>query len=338
MFTNPPVIAYHASCSDGQAAGFVAWKAHDKQAYTVAVNYDLHKKTVEEIIETLAKGVPIGQLCHTHLYIVDFSFPLGILRQLGKVFQYVTVIDHHKTFQDELEAADLPTQGCEGANAVVTKFYGTGDNVRVRFCMQESGALMTWRFFYPNQSVPDFIRYTSDRDLFTFVDPKTRPFASGMGRHRGKSWMELEEVYSEPEKVIRDGELLEEMSAKRIDAVLSKDAKKIQVVLYRDDSSQVFTVGAYNATPDITSDLLAKYVNTPGNPQIGMTYMVGSDNLVYCSLRSHKDVDCSVIAKTFGGGGHAQACGFTLPLKQFVCMLESNSLTGMCPDPCNKGS
>jgi nanoRNase/pAp phosphatase (c-di-AMP/oligoRNAs hydrolase) len=47
-----------------------------------------------------------------------------------------------------------------------------------------------------------------------------------------------------------------------------------------------------------------------------LTFFIKGDNVI-CSLRSLPPFDVSVIAAHYGGGGHAQASGFTLPLDQF---------------------
>lgn len=328
------IIGYHANCADGQAAGFVAWKATGKIAQTVPLNYDLHKKQVREIVSILTKGMdPTADLKKTTLLIVDFSFPADILEQLGLIFNYIMVLDHHKTFKDDLDSRyicgvlefDHKTV-VNGLSKSVLNCYKVSENVTVRLCMEESGALMVWRFFHPDKEVPDFIRYTSDRDLYKFLDPKTRPFASGMGLHRGKSWLELEEVYNKPQAVIETGEIIEELNTRQIDSILAKPAKLITVQVGGVVSSAV-AVGVYNATPGVTSDLLAKYVSVEDNPDIGMTYTISSQNEVLCSLRSLKGVDCSWIATALGGGGHAQACGFSMPLKDFTEVLTSGVLS-----------
>ena len=47
-----------------------------------------------------------------------------------------------------------------------------------------------------------------------------------------------------------------------------------------------------------------------------LTYFIKGDEVI-CSLRSLPPFDVSVIATYFGGGGHAQASGFTLPIDRF---------------------
>lgn len=47
-----------------------------------------------------------------------------------------------------------------------------------------------------------------------------------------------------------------------------------------------------------------------------LTFFIKGEEAI-CSLRSIAPFDVSVIATHFGGGGHAQASGFTVPIKCF---------------------
>lgn len=341
--TEKTLIAYHTNCGDGQVAAFVAWKFTGRKSPTVPVNYDLHKKSFQEVLGYLTRGLQMGEDLSTYtLMVVDFSFPYEFLKKLGGVFGEVVVIDHHKTAKDDLEAlvevGTILKPDCnyrEDANS--TKFlYTIQANVHVHFCQEESGALMTWRHFMgENTPVADFVRYTSDRDLWKFLDPNTRPFTAGMNLHRNASWQELEHVFDNPSTVIANGRVVEALKAERIRSTLKNSARLLRAEV---DEVGVFQVACYNAPADITSDLLSTYLNVPGNHPIGMTYTIGSDDMVYCSMRSTPEFDCSAIAKLLGGGGHAQACGFTIPLKRFVEILESKNLTGMYPHPSKQWS
>lgn len=333
---NTTLIAYHANCNDGQVAAFVAWKFTGRSATTVAVNYDLHKKSFQDVLQHLTKNLPTGDdLSSYALTVVDFSFPYETLKRLGEVFQRVTVLDHHKTAQDDLREHFSSTDVTLTINNVEKTLYQIAINVSVLFCAEESGALMAWRHFAgENSSVADFVRYTSDRDLWKFVYPQTRPFTSGMGLHRNDSWEQLEKVLDNPTAVIANGKVIESIREERVKSILSKPHRYMQA---RVEDSR-FHIGCYNAPPDITSDLLNVYVNTVGNYTVGMAYTIGSDDMVYCSLRSVKGLDCSVIAKALGGGGHAEACGFSVPLKQFMEMLETKNLTCIYPNASKRWS
>jgi nanoRNase/pAp phosphatase (c-di-AMP/oligoRNAs hydrolase) len=56
-----------------------------------------------------------------------------------------------------------------------------------------------------------------------------------------------------------------------------------------------------------------------GSPShIGAVVLPNPDNnLLRVSLRSLPDTDCTPLAKRFGGGGHAQACGFSVTREEW---------------------
>lgn len=54
----------------------------------------------------------------------------------------------------------------------------------------------------------------------------------------------------------------------------------------------------------------------------GLVWYLGSDNMAKVSLRSNGDYDVSAIAKQFGGGGHKNAAGFSLPITTLLEWLR----------------
>lgn len=326
--TQKVLIAYHSSCSDGQMAAFVAWKYFNRTPATVAVNYDSHKLAFTDLVCKLTKDLTAGEdLQDYQLVIVDFSFKPDVLLQLAGIFGQVLMIDHHLSAQEDLDKTDWESTLYKVGEGKKSWYrYHPKENLNVFFCMGESGALMTYRYFFGmDAQVPDYIAYTSDRDLFEFAHPQTRNFAAGIARYHQVSWPVFSSLLEDTDKIIHEGALAEEIRNTRINSILSRKPLVLQARANLQDTVQV---GVFNAPADITSDLLAKYVNTnEDGVAIGMTYTIGADNIVYCSLRCRKDVTCLAIAKMFGGGGHEQACGFTMSLGDLHLVLTSGSLT-----------
>ena len=65
----------------------------------------------------------------------------------------VIVIDHHKTAMQSLE--------------------GLSDAITKRFDMQECGATLAWKTFFPKEPVPVLLQYVRDRDLWLKELPLT---------------------------------------------------------------------------------------------------------------------------------------------------------------------
>ena len=62
----------------------------------------------------------------------------------------------------------------------------------------------------------------------------------------------------------------------------------------------------------LTSDVAEK-LDDAVDLLVGFGYVHDPLKLV-CSLRSHTDFDCSMFAKSHGGGGHTKAAGFSIPI------------------------
>ena len=83
------VVIYHGDCPDGFGAAYAAWKKFGDQAtYLPWKDRDI---------------VPAG-LQDKEVYIVDFSFPAPLLRQLNDTNKSVIVIDHHVSAEADVRA------------------------------------------------------------------------------------------------------------------------------------------------------------------------------------------------------------------------------------------
>ena len=92
-------------------------------------------------------------------YFVDFSLKRDKMLELAELVDRVIVIDHHKTAEAEL--VNLP------------------ENVEVNFNMNESGATLTWLYFY-DEPIPEIFEYIKDRDLWNWKLPDSREISEAL--------------------------------------------------------------------------------------------------------------------------------------------------------------
>jgi nanoRNase/pAp phosphatase (c-di-AMP/oligoRNAs hydrolase) len=59
---------------------------------------------------------------------------------------------------------------------------------------------------------------------------------------------------------------------------------------------------------------------------------------VKAGLRSRSDFDCIPLAQSMGGGGHAQACGFRMPIARLPELLSGRFDAQAAPAPALAGS
>ena len=215
--------------------------------------------------------------------ILDFSYPRETLEALHAKCSSLLVLDHHKTAQADL--AGLPY--CQ-------------------FDMARSGAKMAWDHFRTGPSV--LVDYVQDRDLWRHALPYTREINACL-RWTDRSferWDELHHLLLMKDGVAglaRAGHLtldlirrITEESAKHPGVVTLPDGKRIAVI----NRGLLFA-------SELGSYLVKRY-----DVDAAAIWNQGPDGTYFFSLRSDGKLDCSGLAKAFGGGGHAGAAGFRI--------------------------
>jgi len=228
--------------------------------------------------------------CHDkEVYILDFSYHREVIIELASIAKQITIIDHHISAQNDLLGIEEQI-----------------DNIEVIFDMSHSGAILSWQFFH--QSPPPLLfKIIEDRDIWKFDFPQTNDVMSAVVSHPmdfplWESWLENEDKLKELEHEGR---------------ILNRERDK-QVKKYR-KRMRLLEIGGYqvpvvNAPASIASDLLQLLAD--GYP-FAASYEDRDDRRVW-QLRSagEKQIDVSVVAQQFGGGGHKNASGFSTPLPE----------------------
>jgi len=228
--------------------------------------------------------VPIEQLIGRQVYILDFSFSPDIIRTIAQVATQVTLLDHHKS-------------AAEQWNGIVPS-----PNVTIAFDMDRSGAQLSWDHFHPGVPRPILIEHIGDRDLWRFALPDTNAFCAGLGMQPTTfaAWHAVT-----PSALISIGRVIDEFRRLQVDSVMEWELR--QVTLMGHDG---LAANVINYTSEVGHEI-AKRSGT-----FSLTFFI-KGNDVFCSLRSEAPFDVSEIAKHYGGGGHAQASGFTMSINQF---------------------
>ncbi len=219
---------------------------------------------------------------------VDFSYKRDVLLEMANEANSILILDHHKSAEADLEGLDkLP-------------------NVVAVFDMERSGAMMTWNHYFPDKEPPAMIKHIQDRDLWRFEIPGTREYQAALFSYPYDFaiWDELSELPAKA--MIQDGAAIERKHHKDIDELI-KSAATRQTIAGHD-------VPVLNAPYFFSSD--AGHLMAKGEP-FAACYWDTETARVY-SLRSSDDgLDVSEIASKFGGGGHRNAAGFSVPLPMF---------------------
>lgn len=270
------ICVYHANCFDGIMAAFVVHKAVSAFPYSRKVNWIAANYGDDSIFEQLSK------LEDEEILFVDFSLPreqLEYLYQRNDVF----VLDHHKTAQAALEG--LPF---------------------VLFDLEESGATLAWKYFFPTLDIPPIVQYIRDRDLWKFELPHSKEINAF--------------IQSYPLSIESYGKLYETFEVEPMtDIIMAGEA----ILRYIDVN--VARICDFYWAEEIDGHMVPCVMNNgilhseighelcKRHPEIKFSASIFFDGKkkVY-SLRSIGDFDVSEVAKKFGGGGHKNTAGFII--------------------------
>ena len=215
---------------------------------------------------------------------VDFSYKRPVLLEMAKLAKSILIIDHHETAQADL--IDLPK------------------NVTTIFNMEHSGAMLTWLHYFPTVEPPQLLKHIEDRDLWQFKYPDTRNIQAALFSYPYdfELWDEFMSSVNNLPQLELEGSAIQRKHFKDINELIKSQMHLLTV--------QGHTVPALNAPYFYSSD--AGHIMCQGFP-FALCYWYGRDGMTF-SLRSDKDTGINVanIAKHYGGGGHANAAGFSI--------------------------
>lgn len=314
-----PLCIYHGNCADGFTAAWAVWKRFGDE-------FDYHPGVYQQ---------PPPDVTGRDVVLVDFSYKREVMRAMrghghGKA-RSVLVIDHHKSAADDLGTqegnfcTDIGkwTGGLSWdrhlENAAMDIMEGAADSVYCLFDMERSGAGMAWDFFHPDTERPRLVRYVEDRDLWRFQLHNSRDINAYVFAHvyDFATWDALaNEVEQDPDGAHKAGAAIEKKHHKDV-AELVKALKQYMTI-------GGFRVPVANLPYTLTSDaghlMCTQPMDGVGDadwcaekPPFAACYWDTPKGRVF-SLRSvDGGADVSAIAAQYGGGGHKNASGFTLP-------------------------
>ena len=273
-----PVVIYHANCLDGVMSAIIMLENLKYQGFedvkTIPWTHGRSEANDKFLGSMVDKDVFWVDVCPSHETIKDL---LIVVNQL-------VILDHHASNIEEVKGT--PFEGC--------------------IDISYSGAGLTWRFWCevnnrPDRELPPVVARVQDRDLWTWKLENTGAITQSLGLLgltlegvKERLMLPYNELLAQGEALAVKQETEELRTSKQAwDYVIAgKPAKCVCC-------SPVFASGAGN--------LMAK----ESESNIAVLYYDRGDGRNF-SMRSIGDVDVSVIAKAFGGGGHKNAAGFFL--------------------------
>jgi hypothetical protein len=286
--TDKLLCIWHGNCQDGFGA---AW----------AVRHALGEINIEFFPGVYQDAPP--DVTGRHVLMVDFSYKRPVLLDMAERARTILILDHHKSAAEDLA-------GFPGPTYQQWQDKGRGPDpadppIAVVFDMDRSGAGLTWDHLHPGAPRPRLIDHIEDRDLWRFALPKTREISAALFSYPYSFglWDSLMNDDVLPNLII-------EGSA--IDRKHRQDIANLLPVVQRWAMIGGVNMPVANLPLTLTSDAGHKMAAEAFG--IAACYWDTPEGRVF-SLRSTDDgPDCQAIAVGYGGGGHAHAAGFRMPL------------------------
>jgi oligoribonuclease NrnB/cAMP/cGMP phosphodiesterase (DHH superfamily) len=224
-------------------------------------------------------GAPPPNVEDKIVAILDFSYDNPTTKQMIRDAQDLIVIDHHASAVVEL--SDIPNKILD---------------------MSRSGAKMAWDFFHPDTPAPALIKYIQDRDLWQWRLSNSQEFCAALDMvpFNFQSYSRIENDDVIKEMIITGGHILASNAA--IVRRIIKNAGRRIFHGYR-----AMVVNSSWGMSEIGSELAKEC-------DVAVIWYYNQKRDFYkFSLRTRRDdVDVSILAGKYGGGGHTKAAGFAI--------------------------
>ena len=284
----PDLVIWHGpSCLDGQTAAWAIWKRWPDCEF-VPANY----------------GNEPPDVAGKHVLIVDFSYKRDVLLRMSETAESITVLDHHKSAQEDLASWAVVYNLMWPANL---KGIKGRPPIQALFDTTKSGAMLAWEYAHPGKPAPMMVLNVQDRDLWKFEAPWTREVAAFL--HAQDFSFELWSSFAEQiddhdlhRYVVTAGAAIMQAQMKDIRQAIKSTMRMREI-----DGHMVPIANLPYAWASEAGNIMAV-----GQP-FAATWFSDAHGVVRFSLRStDAGLDVSKIAEKFGGGGHRNAAGFSL--------------------------
>lgn len=288
-------IIYHGPCSDGTCG---LWCA-------------CHYKPIKTRFACKAGSNPTGDYSGMNIIFIDICPKIDYLLELVKVAKYVVVLDHHKSSQQMIQSNN--------------ELLSSIPNLLIEFDMERSGCQMAWDYFFDNRPRPFFIDYIGDRDLWTWKLSESKEVNTALfdlgyidSYNLDKMTGLMEDSESKLKELKSVGSLIETGNKRQIDIAISNAIEASMI--WNNTIFRVWLAGNINPVlrSDLGNALCSKSFKDGSSPDFSACWQYDpkSDEW-WVSLRGvpSRSPDLSIIASSFGGGGHPMASGITIKSK-----------------------
>lgn len=283
---------YHKDCTDGFGAALAVWMAHGE-----GVGIDFLAADYQDNPPTVAGRDVI---------IVDFSYKRDVLLDMAAEAKSILVLDHHESAKRQL--VDLP------------------DNVEVHFDMERSGAVIAWEYYHEGR-VPELLRHIQARDLWhqDALSEKVVAALRCVPRHF-QSWADRLQGSGLHELAVA-GQWLVTRQTQDIHEHLAVAAFQGRIAGVEAPVANVPRIWASEAGAILSGAEFSGTSVEKFSPPFSATFWQDDARRHYSLRSTPGGLNVALIAEHFGGGGHARAAGFSVPLDK-VHLVANRPIPG----------
>jgi len=280
------ILCIHHNDSDGRLAGAIVKNKYPK-AEMIEVGYNDYKEKLSFILEEDA--IPN----YEQVYLLDFSLDKESMNTLIDNYNLIWC-DHHKSAKEKLE----------------TFWHNT--NIKGLRSLNRCGAMLINDYF-GNESFEE-LRFVDDYDRWVYkLGKQTHYFAELNKNWSIEDWMVaisrtrtgIMQAYFEK------GKMLFELKIDRIDRLIKTGTP----VMFK--GKKAFLI---NNTNPFDGALLGNKICESGY-DIAVKFGFDKGKIIF-GLNSIGDLDVSLIATEYNGGGHKNASGFIIDANKFSNFIE----------------
>jgi len=250
------------------------------------------------------------------IVMVDVSFPIEIMEKYakGSGWQFIW-IDHHKSAIDDYK-----------------KFIGDGESFCINYLDNKFAACeLTWDYCFPKEPMPEFVRLLGRYDCFRHKGTNEEQKVLEFQYAARANISNVDECYKWLEKSIKESFLTDRMisSGKEIYKYLCTEAKQsykngFPIEFVELIENNITTVRKFICVNKERFNPINFGINYHKDGYDGAAcfhYANGTYN--FSLYNDNGKADCSIIAKSLGGGGHKGAAGFRISAENINKIIKN---------------
>ena len=279
---------YHGNCADGFGA---AWAVR----YALGDSVEFHAGVYQQDPPDVTNKTVI---------MVDFSYKKPVIEKMAASAKAILILDHHKSAAEDLAEFPEPPDDIEGHSG-----WLPSQGIYARFDMGKSGAVLAWEHFNNLKPIPRLLEHIQDRDLWKFQLDGTREIQAALFSYPYdfELW---DKIFSEGvERLQRDGSAIERKHFKDIEELVKVCERPMEI--------GGFIVPVASLPYTLVSDAAHQMADAA---PFAACYWDTLDSRVFGLRSTDKGEDVSAIAKQYGGGGHRNSAGFSVPRSHILAM------------------